>query len=316
MFRILSLILLCFTIPVHATEIRLVRSKNTSYQPLELLVAQILPEMARTQGKDVTVKLIDLASGDAANDMLLSGQADIIVFSTPQFANINAATGDRIKFLTNFSSYEHWFVCTDPGIKTVRDFKPDTKIAIKNLNANQHILIRQISKLELGDYNALDKHIVLLPTEQIMQVMQTKNSGVTCAVPIAPWQNQLWANNHVHILYKAGQLGLEPTRIGSWARSDWLKNNPGMGELWISAVQQAITEYYKDPERYIKYWITHDNLPLDVKETVKLDQQNNNRYDASTDNLSTYINKLRSMGMVPGSEKSQEDLLWRSEIKR
>jgi len=296
-------------------DVRIMRSKNTSYQPVQLIVLDILPEIAKKKGINIKIDTQVIPSSQIGNDLMIAKKLDIIVSSLNGFANIETAMPGQIKLLTGFTSYEGWLICHDSSINSAQDFKSDTKIAMKNLRTNQEVLLKQIAKKEFSDYSALDKTIVLLPDDQIMSLMLSKDKNIQCSIPSAPSQNTM-VREGLKKVYSSGTNDLEPTRIAAWARKDWLDANPKLGEAWIEAVQQAIIIYNKDKKKAIQKWIEIDNFSLDAEDVMKGNLENNQIMTASVEGFDIYINTLRAIGFIKGLDKRLDEIVWNPQIKR
>ena len=176
------------TVPVTAsaeTEVRILRHPgNGSSRPLLEAAVEVFPEEARRRGiYDLKITFMDFQVGADAYPLFLSGKLDIFPSGTNNLAVLLSRVGSDVKLLTGWGGFDYKLICSDPAIRSVKDIRPDTRIAAKAINNAEHYFIKSLAKKELGSFDALDRNMMVLPRPQIQQLMEAGDRTVTCAVP-------------------------------------------------------------------------------------------------------------------------------------
>ena len=104
----------------------------------------------------------EYGSGGAVREALVSGEVDVGFMGIPPFL-IGWDKGCQWKVACGFVVIPVGLVTYDPNIKSLKDFKPEDKIAVPSPGSVQHILLAMAAEQELGSPNALDNNIVAMP---------------------------------------------------------------------------------------------------------------------------------------------------------
>lgn len=108
------------------------------------------------------VEWVTLGSGGTVREAMMSGDIDVAFMGIPPFM-IGWDKGLPAKIAAGFCVVPVSLVSYDPDIKTIKDFRPEDKIAVPSPGSIQHILLAMALKRELGNANALDDQVVALP---------------------------------------------------------------------------------------------------------------------------------------------------------
>ena len=300
-----------------ATEVRILRQpKIQSTQPVLKIALEMYPSVAKEFGiNDLVVTTMSSAVGAHGNDAMLAKKLDIVVSGTNTYGALENAIGaDKTKVLTWWSQYDYWLLCNDPTIKTVKDFKPDTKVAFKSLNAGEHIFLRQIAKKELGDHYALDKHVVVLPRETIQQLFEAGNKNVTCAIPGNPVQNNLVRNNKASIVYKSDDVNYSSIGLLSYSTTEWISANETLALAWVETVKRSVKLYNEDTENYLARWAEWDQVGTSAKLLAEGDKENRQVYTIKPGALVMYLKTMKDLGLSKTPLRPLEDYIWKPEL--
>lgn len=104
----------------------------------------------------------EYGSGAAVREGLISGEADVGFMGIPPFL-IGWDKGCDWKVSMGFVIVPVGLVTNDPKINSLKDFKPDDKIAVPSPGSVQHILLSMAAKKDLGSPKALDQNLIALP---------------------------------------------------------------------------------------------------------------------------------------------------------
>ncbi len=127
----------------------------------------------------------EYGSGAAVRESLISGEADVGFMGIPPFL-IGWEKGCPWKVSMGFVVVPVGLVTNNPQIKSLKDFKPDDKIAVPSPGSVQHILLAMAAEKELGSPNALDTNIMAMPHPDALAALISKK-GLTAHFTTPPY---------------------------------------------------------------------------------------------------------------------------------
>lgn len=137
--------------------IRVAKQFGLVYAPL--MVAEKMDFFSKYGLK---VEWMTLGSGGAVREALAANELDVAFMGIPPFL-IGWDKGITAKICAGYVVSPVSLVTYDPNIKTIKDFKPEHKIALPSPGSIQHILLAMALEKEVGNANALDDNLVALP---------------------------------------------------------------------------------------------------------------------------------------------------------
>lgn len=311
---ILCLLTAIVSVSAWSKEVNVLRQPNNgSSRPFLEAVLEVFPQEASKKGiKDLEIKLHDFTVAADANTLMMSGKIDIMPTGTNAFGPVLSKLGpDKIKVLTGFSSFGYKLVCSDPTIKSVKDFKPDTKVAFKSLMAAEHYYLKSVANRDLGSYDALDKNVLILPRPQIQQLIEAGDKTVSCAIVGTPMQDSLIASKKAHAIDISDQKITMGPSLHSYAMTSWIEQNPLLAEAWISSVKQAHINFYKNPKKYIAIWKEKDQVKDSVDALYQQMIDGGVVYDYRPTTVVPYLNLMIDIGVIKSKKYTIEELSWK-----
>lgn len=307
---------LFLTVAASATEVRILRQAGSgASQPLQVTWLELLPKHAEKMGiKDLKITTVDFQNGLDANIAMMAGQLDVLVTGTGSFAVLQAKD-PSVKALSMFGSYDWWLTCNNPEIKSLKDIKPNHKIAMKGLNSGEHIFVRQLAAKELGDWKKLDGNLVVLPRPQIVQAMKA-NKDIDCSVLGAPLQASVVRDGTAKLIAKSDNSKVQGSIILIYSTKKWLDTNPKLARAMINAELEAIELYQKDPSTAMRKFKELDKVNDSVDDLVKTANEvgqtwsiNPNKYS-----LKQHLDDLIDMGIVNGKKLDYKEIFWNYDL--
>jgi NitT/TauT family transport system substrate-binding protein len=185
------------------SEIRITRQYGLAYLPLTLIEQQhLLEKTARAEGLgDVKVTWVQLGSGAASNDALLSGSVDFVSMGAPPMINAWAKTNGQVKAVIALGSAPVFLTTTNPNIKSIRDFSQNDRIALPAVKVSLQATILQMAVAQtLGDshYADLDPLTVSMKPPDGMAAMLSGKSEITAHFCGEPFAYRELADPHIH----------------------------------------------------------------------------------------------------------------------
>jgi NitT/TauT family transport system substrate-binding protein len=118
-----------------------------------------------------------LGSGGAVREAMAANELDAAFMGIPPYL-IGWDKGLPAKIAAGYVVSPVSLVTHDPSIKTIKDFKPEHKIALPSPGSIQHILLAMALEKETGNPNALDDNLVALPHPDGCQAMLAKKDVI------------------------------------------------------------------------------------------------------------------------------------------
>lgn len=315
-FIIFAALLLSATVAT-ASELRVNRMlKLGTTQPLLYLTASLYPKHAEKNGiKDAKVTFVNLPDSVTANEQMLAGNLDIVFGGINGFALLYDKMPKDVKLLAGIQTFDSFLICTNPEIKNIRDIKPNHKIAMRSINGGEHYTLRSYVVAAFGpeNYKKLDNNIVVLPRDQVGQMMASGKSEVDCAILGSPWQNVLVNANQARIIDKPDGVKSFGFPNVVYTTSNFLEKNPKMAKAWIEAQKEAVQTYYADPKKALEYFLKEDNVTnITVDELYESKKFNNDIYSVDLGTALAYVDFMYNIQAVNGAGKNtpREQKIW------
>jgi len=126
------------------------------YAPVHVMESQKLIE--KNYNGNVEVNYVKLDSGAVINEGIIGGTIDIGCMGlAPAISGVSK--GIPYKAIANLCSQSNGLMSNDASISSLKQIKPEDKIALVSTGSIQHILLGMAAEKTLGDAHALDNNI-------------------------------------------------------------------------------------------------------------------------------------------------------------
>lgn len=218
------------------------------YAPLLLMRAMNSIKRYRA---DATLEFERVASGAVVRDQLIAKRLDMGVLGPPPFQigwqHLNW------KYLVGTGIFPYQLVTWREDLRSLKDFKPEDKIALPGPGSLQHILLSMAAKKQLGDARALDKNIIALPHPDATTAILAKNPSVAAHFANIPFIFRELDAPGVHVVLDGfdafGGRFVSPL---VFAPPDYVEKNPLATALFIAAYNDAVAMLNLDPAESAK----------------------------------------------------------------
>jgi NitT/TauT family transport system substrate-binding protein len=250
-------------------RVRISRQPGFVYLPTVLAEQRKLIEKhAREAGLgDVSVEWVNLTSGAAGNDALLSGNIDIVNSGSTNMILVNDRTRGEVKGLSGVGSTPMLLLTRNPEVKTLKDFSGKDKIALPSVKVSTQAVILQIAaRKAFGADGAtkLDPLTVQLGHPDAVAALANPRSEVNSHFSLPPFQQRELQDPAVHTVFNSFELLGEPVSNATlFARTAWFTRNPKLAAAIVAAVDEAVAAIEKDPLQAAKDYVaaTNDKTP-------------------------------------------------------
>lgn len=232
----------------HETNhVRFARQIGIGYLPLHVLQAQKLVEQhARALGHaSLSASFAPIGSPSAMHDLLLSGNADIMVAGFAPFMTIWDKTRRAIdiRALISLHSQQLLLNTNNPHVQTVRDFTDRDRIAVPAIKVSaQATLLQMIAENEYGrgHHEHFDPITVELQHPDAYKALIAGRSQISAHFGSAPLQYVELSHPTIHRVASSYDATKGPS-TGSllWTTRRYYEENPKTIRAVISALDEA-----------------------------------------------------------------------------
>jgi NitT/TauT family transport system substrate-binding protein len=203
---------------------------------------------------DVKVHWDANAGPAGANDMLLSGQVDIVGVGLPSLVTLWArtkGTSSEVKALSAMQALPFYLMSRNPAVKTIRDFSEKDRIAVPSVKISvQAIMLQMAAAKEWGmdNYTKLDPLTVSMAHPDAAAAMLSGKSEINAHFAVAPFQSMEKADPAVHQVISSFDIAGKHTGGVLVARTQFVHDNPKLVAAFLAA-QQDINRFIKERPR-------------------------------------------------------------------
>lgn len=237
-----------------AKELRVAKQYGLGYIQLMLMEDQKLVEKhAKAAGLgDVNVTWSTFRSSDVMNDALISGNLDFASLGPTGIITIWSRTRDNydVRAASGLNAMAWTLNVRDPSIKSLRDFKPEHRIAVPAVRVSGQATALQIAAAkEWGDaeYAKLDPLTVSLSHPDATAMMSAGKSEIVASFTAPPFANIQLRTEGVRTLMTSNDILGGPVSFNVIATTGkFRENNPKLYGAFLSALREATEIVAKD----------------------------------------------------------------------
>lgn len=254
---------------VMAKEYKFGTNFTYSYMPLGWAVEQEFPKVAKEFGiPDATMKMTNFPNSGVGFDLMLNDQLDVIVASPSLVNNYQVKAPGKVKFLIPMNLYNSGLRCH--GYKTLDDIKKRPPVvAVPGRLLTNHMTLQWIGEMYLGDRKFFDDRLVVLKTQQLMQIVKSGSKEIDCVVWGSPVQNQLTEEYGFNLIVETDAQKNFPGFINMVVvKTQWADANPQVAKALIETIKRVNKEWLKNPYPYLEMYMTKSNVVADPKKMM------------------------------------------------
>ncbi|MDV6247041.1 ABC transporter substrate-binding protein [Rhodococcus opacus] len=214
----------------------------------------------------VTTEDIQLSSGGAVTEQLMSGSVDIGYMGTAPFLQA-VDSGADLKALSCLDEIPLNLMVADNAKNTIADLTPTDRIALPGPNSQQMATLRIAANKQFADAHKFDKQTIALPHPDAMSAL-TSGQDVNAHFTQAPFTGLEEQQGAKSILSSFDVLGPHCLIIAV-ATTSFVENNPTTVAGFRDALAQSVDFINKDPQAAAQIMI--DNGETTPKEQIAAD---------------------------------------------
>lgn len=271
--------LVSLTLPAHAemSSVRVATQIGLPYLPLIVMQHDRLwEEEAKKRGLDLSVEYSRLGGGAPLNDALLSDSVQVAAAGLAPMLTLwdKTAKNYAVKGLTAINASPMYLLTNRPEIKSIRDFGPNDRIALPSIRVSIQAIVLAMGVEQAfgpGKGSELDNIEVAMAHPEAFAALTSKAGGITGYMASSPFQERaLKVPGITKVADSFKILGGPATFSVSYAKSDFVKNNPKLVEAFVAAQRRAVGLIQSDLKGSIdKYFaVTNDKTDRAIVEEI------------------------------------------------
>lgn len=286
------------------TEIKITKQPGLLFAPVILMEHhKLLEKHAKAQGLDIKANWIQLASGGAANDSLLSGSIDVVVSGVSNLLILWGRSNGEVKAISGVSGLPFKLLTRNPDIKTIKDYTEKDRIALPTVRMSMQAITLGIALQKAWDdpkaNERLLKNQVQMGHPDALAAMLNPAHEVTSHFASSPFQEIALKQPGIRaVLDSRDALGGDAHVSLAYTTVKYADANPKLMRAWIDALDEATALLKKEPKATAELYLTVTREKATVDEIVALMTQPGAIYQTSPVRTMVYADYMWKAGFT------------------
>jgi NitT/TauT family transport system substrate-binding protein len=305
--------------------VRIAQPYGLVYLPSYVAVDErLIEQYAKAAGLgDINVTLTHMASGPAASDMLLSGNADLAMGGFgPAFTIWDKTHGaQQVRGVMPLSSSPVFLISVDPRIQSLQDFRDGDKISVSAIKVtDQAITLEMAAAKEWGwdQRFRLDPLTVSMSNPDALIAMLSGQSEVKTHAAIIPFSVEELESGKAHLVMTSDQY-LEPGSSSTvmWASAQFHDPNPKLYQAVVAAFEDAIALIDRDPHLAAQIYVAREPQKHDLGWIEAMIRNPKLiTYSSVPRGTLTHAQFMHKVGTLKHEPASWQELFWENEADK
>jgi len=301
-----------------SNEVKIATGYGLIFLPMMLMQHDHLIEKhARALGLgDVKVVESKLAGGGMRNDALLAGAVDFVGAGVTPLVTMWAKTQGamEVKAIGAMESAPIFLNTRNPGIKSLKDFTDNDKIALPGVKVSlQAVVLQMAAAREFGikSFDRLDRLTVSLAPPDGMAALAGGKSEINSTFTIVPYQFLELELPGVHnVLNSYKVLGGPHTNNVIYTTSKYAKENPKMFAAVTAALEDAINIINRDKRAAATRYLELTKEKFSVDKILEFMSYPGFEYKLAPERTMAFADFLYQIGAVKVKPASWKDMFF------
>jgi NitT/TauT family transport system substrate-binding protein len=255
------------------SKVRIAQQFGLSYLPLHVaLELKLIEKHAKALGETgAIVEVVQLASGTAVNDAIISGSIDVAMAGLTVLLNLRDKTigQNAIKGMMAIADSPIYFNTIDPRIKSVKDFQETDRIAMTAGKGTQHAVILQMAAASTFGWENREKLDVLAVgishPDGVAGLLSGGGAFRTHATTVPFIQMELADPKVRTVLTSYDVIGHRHTLIVAYAPERWRKESPQLYQATFDALSETMEIIHKEPRTAAELFLRREPSKLGLQ---------------------------------------------------
>lgn len=284
-------------------QLRIVKQPGLGY--LQLVVMREL-KLLDKRAAGVDIEWRQLTSGPVIRDAMVAGQMDIGSGGVGPFVQA-IDRGLDWKTLGALNEMPLYLNCARDDIKSLKDVKPNDRIAMPAIGSIQHVALQMAAEKELGDPKKLNQQIVAMSHPDGTAAILSKRE-ITCHLSSPPFQYEQLRDKGIHKVLDSYQASGGPHTFNLvWASDKWVKANPALARAFVDALREATDFITQRPAEAARLYATSEKSRSSPDEILSIMRQDGIKYTMTPTGLIKFATFMSRIGMIKAVPASWRD---------
>jgi NitT/TauT family transport system substrate-binding protein len=289
------------------SQVRISKGFGILYLPLIVMQdQQFLEKRATAAGLgDIKVTWLMLDGGNVINDAMMAGTLDFAGTGAPGFVTLWAKAkgipGVEVVGVSGMSSTSLWLMANKPELKSLKDFKPNDRIALPGIKTSlAAVVLQMIAAKEFGEanYAKMDPMTVSLPHPEALAALVGGKTEIKAHFTSPPFQYIEAKSASVHRVLNSvdylGNLTLDVT----FAPKKFVDANPKMTQAFIDAMDDATALIAKDKKLAAEIYARSSKVKVDPAEVQKMIEDKDAHFTATPEGVMQFAEFMHKAGSI------------------
>jgi ABC-type nitrate/sulfonate/bicarbonate transport system substrate-binding protein len=254
-------------------KVRIAQQFGLSYLPLHVaLELKLIEKHAKALGEEHTVvEVVQLASGAAVNDAMISGSIDVAMAGLTVLLNLRDKTIGKnvVKGMMAIADSPIYFNSIDPRIRSVKDFQETDRIAMTAGKGTQHAVILQMAAAAAFGWDnraKLDTLAVGISHPDGVAGLLSGGGAFKTHATTVPFIQMELADARVHTVFTSYDvIGSRHTLIVAYAPEHWWKGSPRLYQATFAALSEAMEIIHREPRTAAELFLRRERSKLSLE---------------------------------------------------
>lgn len=314
----LALSLVAGSASAEVSEVRFVRQLGLGYLQLYVMQDQKLVEKHAEQAgvKGLKVSYVPLGSPAALNDALLTGSAEYGASGVPPFITLwdKTRANIRVKGVAALNAQPAFLNTNKAGIKTLRDFTDQDRIALPSVKISFQALILQMAaekEFGPGEQFRLDKLTVGLAHPDGTAALLSGRTEVTAHFTSSPFQYIQLQDAKIHRVLSSYDVTDGPSSFSAlWTSTRFRDDNPKVHAAVLAATQEATAFIKANPAESARIFNRIEKSSMSEPEVEKLLADKDMIYSTTPQGIGKFTDFMARVGSISARPQGWQDLFF------
>ncbi len=284
-----------------------------SYLPWMIARNQgLIEKHAEAQGVGpVKVNWLVLNGGVAANDALLSGNAQIVSAGISPLLAVWDRTrgGIGVKAISGLDSSAFWINSNNPSVRSIRDLTEKDRIAVPAVKVSINSVILQIAaekEFGLGHHYDFESLTTPLSPPEATAALVSGKTEITGHVTTPTYGTLQLAHPNVHRIFNSRDVIGEATLVLAYATQKFYDENPKIVTAAFRALKDGFALIQRDKAEAARIYLAEEGGKLTHEQVEALLNNPDLSYSQvphNTNVIADYMHRVGSIKTKPASWK-------------
>jgi NitT/TauT family transport system substrate-binding protein len=299
----------------YSAELRITRQPGLIFMPMTILEHdKLIEKRAAAAGlADLKVEWLQIGTGGASTDALLSGNVDMIATGSTNFLILWDRTRGEVKAVSGEAALPMTLVSRNPAVKSLKDFTDKDKIALPTVKASIQAVVLQIAasqQLGFDSWNKLDELTVSMSHPLGMQALMSAQTEITAHFTSPPYAEMELKQPGMHVFYAEDVMGGPVSNTLVMSTRKYRDANPKVVAAFLDAFGDALDLIKKDPRGAVERYIAISKEKGSVDELAALVAQPNYIYSKSPYQMMKLAEFMHRTGVLKTRPERWQDFFF------